>query len=175
MDSATTVLQAIIVLSIVGFLLLGAEVFVPGLVLGFIGGISLAVAIGLGYFQYGALIGTLMLAGVGIIGTVGFFMWMAFFPRTAIGRRFINPTHLPSDFLKEKHPLLGKTGEAFSDLRPAGVAMIDGRKVDVVTEGAFIERGSALTVALVEGPRVVVRKNSLPQPSTTQSQLNPHA
>lgn len=160
MDPTTSVLQAIIVLSVVGFLLLAAEVFVPGLVLGFLGSICLAVVIGLGYYQFGALTGSLMLAAVMLIGVIGFFVWMALFPRTTVGRRLINPTHLPTDFLKAKHPLLGQTGEAFSDLRPAGVAIIDGRKVDVVSEGTFIERGTALTVSLVEGPRVVVRKKA---------------
>lgn len=157
MDSSP-VLQAIIVLGVVGFLMLGAEVFVPGLVLGSLGSLCFAVVIGLGYYQYGWIIGSLMLAAIALLGLFGFFGWLAIFPRTTIGRRLINPTVVPSEFLSSNHPLLGKIGEAFSDLRPAGVALIEGRKVDVVTEGSFIDRGAEITVTLVEGPRVVVRQ-----------------
>ncbi len=53
---------------------------------------------------------------------------------------------------------LGKTGIAITLLRPAGSAEIDGQKVDVVTEGGFIEKGAQVKVIEVEGTRVIVRK-----------------
>ena len=54
--------------------------------------------------------------------------------------------------------LTGKTGKAQSTLRPAGTAEIEGKKIDVVTQGEFITAGSAIEVVLVEGSRVVVRE-----------------
>jgi len=54
--------------------------------------------------------------------------------------------------------LVGKTGVAQSDLRPAGVALVEGRRVDVVAEGAMIDAGSRIKVVAVQGNRVVVRK-----------------
>lgn len=51
---------------------------------------------------------------------------------------------------------LGKQGLALTTLRPAGSASIDGEKVDVVTNGEFIEAGAPIRVTLVEGVRVVV-------------------
>ena len=57
----------------------------------------------------------------------------------------------------ELEALLGAIGEALSDLRPAGVARFGDRRVDVVTEGEFIPRGTPVRVIKVEGPRVVVR------------------
>jgi membrane-bound serine protease (ClpP class) len=53
--------------------------------------------------------------------------------------------------------LLGKRGIALSDLRPAGKAEIEGHRVDVVTEGGYIEKGSPVVVSEVYGTRVVVR------------------
>jgi len=53
---------------------------------------------------------------------------------------------------------LDRTGTAVSPLRPAGVAEIDGERVDVVTEGDFILAGSPVRVVQVEGVRVVVKK-----------------
>jgi membrane-bound serine protease (ClpP class) len=54
--------------------------------------------------------------------------------------------------------LIGKRGMAYTPLRPAGIALIEDQKVDVMTEGGFIERNRAIEVVLVEGNRVVVRE-----------------
>lgn len=56
------------------------------------------------------------------------------------------------------HDLLGRRGTAQSDLRPAGVARIDGRRLDVVTEGDFIRAGTPVEVSVVQGNRIVVRE-----------------
>lgn len=52
---------------------------------------------------------------------------------------------------------IGKTGLAMTPLRPAGAVEIDGRRLDVVTEGDFIAPGTRVRVIKVEGTRVVVR------------------
>jgi len=52
--------------------------------------------------------------------------------------------------------LLGRKGIAVTPLRPAGVALIGDRRVDVVTEGSFLEAGTRVKVVKVEGPRIVV-------------------
>jgi membrane-bound serine protease (ClpP class) len=54
--------------------------------------------------------------------------------------------------------LLGKEGVALSDLRPAGFAQLDGRRVDVVTRGDMIAKGQPVCVVEVESNRVVVKK-----------------
>lgn len=55
---------------------------------------------------------------------------------------------------------LGKTGEAITDLRPAGTAKIEGKRVDVVSRGEYINKGSLIRVTAVDGNRVVVREIS---------------
>jgi membrane-bound serine protease (ClpP class) len=52
----------------------------------------------------------------------------------------------------------GKTGMAVTDLRPAGMAMIENKRVDVVSRGEYIEKGSAVVVLAIEGNRVMVKK-----------------
>ena len=54
--------------------------------------------------------------------------------------------------------LLGKQGIVLTDLRPAGTAVIEGRNVDVVSEGAFLNKGEKIEVISVNGSRVVVKK-----------------
>ena len=50
----------------------------------------------------------------------------------------------------------GQTGRAVTVLRPAGIAEIGGRRLDVVTRGDFIPEGASLRVEAVEGSRIVV-------------------
>ena len=58
--------------------------------------------------------------------------------------------------------LRGAIGTASSFLRPAGVALIDDRRVDVLTEGEFIAAGTPVRVTRVEGARVFVEPVHLP-------------
>jgi len=51
----------------------------------------------------------------------------------------------------------GNTGIAASDLRPAGKIEIDGERIDVTTEGEYVEKGREVKVVKVSGNRVVVR------------------
>lgn len=53
--------------------------------------------------------------------------------------------------------LVGKEGTAISPLRPAGIARIDGRRIDVVASGRFIEKDTPVRVVETSGNRVVVR------------------
>jgi len=57
----------------------------------------------------------------------------------------------------ERAELEGKRGVAATDLRPSGTAVIDDERVDVVTEGPWIEEGTPVVVMHAEGYRFVVR------------------
>ncbi len=52
---------------------------------------------------------------------------------------------------------VGSVGTVKSNLRPAGIAEIDGKRVDVVSEGSFVPRDTLIEVIEVDGDRVVVR------------------
>ena len=105
----------------------------------------------------------LMYAGGVVIVTIPiaiFGLWLA--PRTRLGKTFILDTaqksadgfQAPSESLGN---LVGKSGRAITPLRPAGAALIDGHRVDVVTSGEFIETDEEVEVIVVESNRVVVR------------------
>jgi len=54
--------------------------------------------------------------------------------------------------------LVGAHGVALNNLRPVGKAEINGRRLDVVTEGGFIEKDTPIVVTEVSGSRIVVRE-----------------
>ena len=56
-----------------------------------------------------------------------------------------------------KH-LIGIEGKALTDLRPAGTAILNNERIDVVTEGDYVSHDSEIKVIKVEGSKVVVEK-----------------
>ena len=71
-------------------------------------------------------------------------------------RQAFIPANLSRD--EDQISLVGSRGTALSDLRPGGIATIQGRRVDVVTEGDYIAAGETVEVILDERYRRVVRR-----------------
>ena len=58
--------------------------------------------------------------------------------------------------------LVGAVGKALTVLRPAGLAELDGRRLDVVTRGEFLEKDTEVEVVEAAGGRIVVRARTEP-------------
>jgi len=67
---------------------------------------------------------------------------------------------LKPELSPEQMALLGATGETVTILRPAGKARIDGKLLDVVSDGPFVEEGRTVSVVQVQKNRIVVREIS---------------
>ncbi|RKU31409.1 hypothetical protein C6497_02635 [Candidatus Poribacteria bacterium] len=81
---------------------------------------------------------------------------------SAIGKTFILNAAERSDegyhaAREELTNLIGKSGKSVTPLRPAGVALINGQRIDIVTQGEFVEPETEIEVIHVEGSRVIVR------------------
>ena len=147
----------IITLLILGAVLLFLETLLPGMIAGILGVVCLLAAITLGYQDFGAQTGNILVMIVLVGLVVGVFIWLKFFPESRIARKFISQGAV-GELGVEKPELLNGTGVALTQLRPSGTARINGERVDVVTEGGLIERGAKLKVVAVEGTRIVVRE-----------------
>jgi membrane-bound serine protease (ClpP class) len=146
----------VLTLVLVGAALLLLETILPGLIAGILGLCCLIAAVVVAYAQFGLQTGNMVLVGL-IAGLVcGTAVWIRVFPETRLARVFIS-RRVVGDLDTDKPELLHQTGVAQSNLRPSGIALIGGKRVDVVTEGSMVERGRAVKVVAVEGMRVVVR------------------
>ncbi|MDB6123954.1 MAG: protease/transporter [Pedosphaera sp.] len=149
-------MELVITLLLIGALLILAETVLPGMIAGIIGVCCLAAGVIQGYVEFGARTGNLILMGVLIGLLIGFSLWLKYFPDSRIARVFISHG-IAGAVTKEKSELLNQTGTAYTQLRPAGTAVIGDRRIDVVTEGQLIEKGTPIQVVAVDGMRVVVR------------------
>lgn len=143
-------------LILAGAALLFLETLLPGMIAGIAGLGCLVSGVIVSYVNFGARTGNLVLILV-VAGTiVATVCWMKYFPETRLARLFISRGSV-GDIGTERPELLNQTGAALTTLRPSGTAVINGKRVDVVTEGSLIEAGTPVKVVAVEGMRVVVR------------------
>jgi membrane-bound serine protease (ClpP class) len=149
-------MELALTLLLAGVVLIFAECVLPGMVAGIVGCCCLVAGVVTSYVKFGSKTGSLTLLGVLVGLAVGFYLWVKFFPQSVLARSLIS-RQVTGDIGTEKPELLERTGSALSPLRPAGTALIDGKRVDVVTEGQMVEKGARVRVVAVEGMRVVVR------------------
>jgi membrane-bound serine protease (ClpP class) len=147
-------------LTVIGLLLIAVDFYLPGFVLGSIGIVLMLIAVGLAYRDYGLNTACLLFLGEAVLGIGIGYVVIKTVPQTAAGKRMIL-SHDQTGQRSADEPsatLVGKHGVAQSLLRPAGMATLDGKRLDVVAESGMIESGSAIQVVAVEGTRIIVRK-----------------
>ena len=92
-----------------------------------------------------------------VVSIIGFF---AYLPKSPVwktlGQQMQQRASLGYVTSESRMHFLGREGRAATVLRPAGLADIDGVRLDVVTEGEFLDAGTPIVVIKVEGSRVVV-------------------
>ncbi len=149
------------ILFVFGIALMLVEAFMPGFgVFGVAGMISTLVSIVLAAVsvQTGMI---MLLVSFLLAGVFSFFAFRYFANRGAL-RHIILSEEERADLgyvaPLNQTALVGLEGEALTTLRPSGAARIDGRRVDVVSDGAYIAAGEKVVVDRVEGVRVIVRK-----------------
>lgn len=59
---------------------------------------------------------------------------------------------------KDNEKYLGMRGTVITPLRSAGTVLIDGTRIDAVSEGEFIEKDMEVEVIKIEGSRIVVKR-----------------
>lgn len=152
-----------------GFLLLVIEVaIIPGFGLfGIKGLILIFIGLILAYWQLDSRTAVLYTL-ISMLSLIGLGFWFVFiFPYTSFGKKFILQTRMTSaegytavqDFSK----YVGMEGTAICDLRPSGVARLGEERMDVVSDGEFIPRGTRVKAVRIRSNNIVVIPLDKPQ------------
>lgn len=149
----------------VGLLLL--EVFIiPGFGVAGISGIILTF--GSIIFIFGSTYDpsvAMLWISISFIATLGLAIVLFYtLPETSAVQKFVLSTSETKESGYSAHPddkskYIGKTGKSLTPLRPVGAAMIDGKRLNVITEGELIERDTPIEVFRIEGNNVFVKSN----------------
>ncbi|MBN2088648.1 nodulation protein NfeD [candidate division KSB1 bacterium] len=162
-----------ILVFVAGLILLAIEIFfTPGFgllgvlgILAIFGSIIFSLIGDLPDVTTGELFGAFKTLALSLLLTVGAAIpLIKFVPKTKAWNRLILNTQQKStegfrSTSEENELLLGKEGTTLTFLRPAGTAIIDSKRVDVVSDGELIEKNTRIKVIKVEGNRVVVQKS----------------
>jgi membrane-bound serine protease (ClpP class) len=174
-----------LILVTIGLGLIALEVFViPGFGIAGIGGaIAVIAGLSLSLVGHGATVNAVMgaIGRISISVAMGLVLSLVIFRSLAkapVGRRLILESALPAGGGEDepvehpRHAMLGRTGVTRTPLRPAGIAEIDGERMDVVSNGEMIDTGVTVVVTRLDGNRIVVRAHSAAAHDTSTQHEN---
>ncbi|WP_159397520.1 NfeD family protein [Sorangium cellulosum] len=166
-----------IALFVAGAVLIAVEIFVPGHVApGVAGALCVAGALILALIDLervpvdvawhaGWLPRALASVSVSLAATAALAVVAArLAPRTRLGRRLVLDAAIrgvavgaPSGGAAAPASRVGQIGAAATDLRPSGKVVLDGRRVEALSELGYVEAGTRVRVIRADAGRVVVR------------------
>jgi len=149
-----------IILQVIGILVVFAEIFIPSF--------GLLTAIALSVFFYSIyLVFTTISTTAGMILTgldialapffIVFGMKMLARSSLSLKRELSKQAGVVSQ-IQGLEGYMHMTGRSVTDLRPAGIAEIDSQRLDVVTDGEYIDVDTPIVVIGVKGNRIIVEK-----------------
>lgn len=153
----------ILICFLIGIGLMVLEAFMPGFGLPGISGIILeVVAVVLTWMNHGpvaALGMTLIILSILAIA-ISMSLRSAANGKLSRSKLVLNDTESNEAGYRSTEDLevfLGKEGVTTTVLRPTGMAEFDGVRLNVVSEGEFIQSGTRVQIVRVEGSRILVR------------------
>lgn len=150
------------ILMIAGFILVGVEMVLPGFSFPGIGGIAcLTISIFLisKTIEQGIVITMVIITVLAVM--LGVILWLL--SKGRISRSIVLTEELNKDkgytSSEDLSYLLGREGTAYTDLRPSGIGSFGEDTFDVISEGEYIRKGTAIYVKEVQGSKLIVKEN----------------
>ncbi len=149
-----------VVLQLIGVVIIMAEIIIPS------GGLlaMLATAV-LGYSLYTVFSAVSTAAGFGfvladlILLPIVVIFGFKFLAKSSVTLKKSlsskDGVSVQSNVLKQ---YIGQQGSTVTDLRPSGIAVINQERLDVVTEGKYLDKGTQVVVVAVTGNQIIVKE-----------------
>ncbi|MCL1694859.1 nodulation protein NfeD [Lysinibacillus sp. BPa_S21] len=150
-----------LLLFIVGLALVIAEFFVPGGIVGILGGVLILLSLILAGANMMQMIIAIFIALV--VAIIGMVILMKFFGKKlhVLNKLVLmDATTTDEGYVSNvnRTELLGKVGTTITPLRPAGTMLLGNERIDVVSEGGYVDAEKHVEIIKVEGSRIVVRQ-----------------
>lgn len=144
-------------LGLLALMLIYLEFFVPGGILGVLGGVAFLISVVLFFWEKGE-------AWPSMVFLVAMILLLLLVIRLALWKLKKKPAlyasekqsgYYASSYDKE---LIGKEGEVLTDLKPSGHILIEGERHQAVSESSYIKKGETVTIIGGEGARLICRR-----------------
>lgn len=150
-----------LILLILGILLIIAEIFIVGGFLGILGGLAVLGSLFMAGYDF-----TQMAISIGIAFVVAIIAAVFLFRSIGKSKGLFNKLVLQDRSTTvmgyisnhDREGLLGLTGVTLTPLRPSGIATVNNERLDVVSQGEYIERDRQIEIIFIEGIKVVVKE-----------------
>lgn len=152
-------MTTVVLLFSLGIVLLVFEVFVPGGVLGVLGGFAMLGGCATAFYQFGPSGGGL---AVGLaLAVLGAALYAEFvlLPRTRWGKKLflqqaVDATSQPPPAEADK--VVGRLVEAVTTLAPSGYVLLDGRRYEARSQSGLVAKGATVRVVAVDNFHLIV-------------------
>ena len=154
-------MTGIILLFALALVLFFFEVFVPGAVLGILGGILMAVGCGLAFVEFGVDGGAIAVGVALALVALTLYVEFVLLPKTKFGQKLF--LHAAVAAKSQPPPaqdaaIVGQTGEALTTLAPGGFVLIGGRKYEAASQSGLLPKGAPVKVTGLDNFRLLVSK-----------------
>ena len=150
----------VVILFMAGVLLIAAGGFLPGGVLGVIGGAAMVGGVFASYSEFGSF-GAVISSSIAFVLIIfALFFEFKILPKTSIGKRlFLNKTIKGvSNYSKASDEVVGQVGKTVTALGPTGFVLLDGVKLEAASKSGFIEKNEQVKVTGKDNFRIIVSK-----------------
>lgn len=156
-------MTTIIALFLIGTLLLAIEVFVPGMVVGIIGGIALLAGVVVAFNLHGATGGLLALAGGGLLVGVTLYIEFVVLPRSKLAKKFamnanVDGTSQPA--VADLAAVIDQQGETVTPLAPSGYISLQGRQYEAFSQSGYLAKCVTVRVTGLDNFRLIVTQKT---------------
>ena len=141
----------IVMLGIIGLILLMAEALIPGFgIFGIIGGACMLGSTAMAGIKYGF--------GVFLMMIAAFIVLLLLFISVANKKKdkfVLNTQDFDESILQD---MQGKQGITITTVQPYGKMEVEGKQIDVCSEGGYIEKNKIVQIVQIRGKIVVVKE-----------------
>lgn len=158
-------MTAIIILFLAGILLLAIEVFVPGMIVGIIGGLSILAGVVTAFNLYGSGGGLIALLCGGVLLGVTLYLEFVVLPKTKLAKALsmqatVEGTSQPA--VADLSTVLNQQGETITPLSPSGYISVQGRRYEAFSQSGYLAKGVTVRVTGLDNFRLIVTHNQTP-------------
>ena len=144
-------------IGLLSLILIYLEFFLPGVILGILGGVGFCVSILLFIWESADLwpiVTFIAVMVVLLVLTIKLSLWKLK-QKPGLFAKEEQSGYVASHFDKE---LIGKEGEVVTDLKPSGHIMVEGERHQAVSESRSIKKGESIIIVGGEGSRLIVKR-----------------